>query len=469
MEQLSGLDATFVHNESARTPMHISPLMIYQQPANKKKAVRFKDILGTFERNLHKSAIFRRKLVQVPMKMDQPYWVEDKNFDLEFHVRHIALPKPGDWRQFCILLARLHARGLDMSRPLWEAYVIEGLDNVEGLPKGAFAILMKVHHSAIDGVSAAGIINALHSLDPVADSIRVDDSWEGEPEPGKFDLLTRAYMNNIRKPLEMTSAIANIVPAFSRLKKLKEELGGEDGNVSIGTRFNGRVSNHRVVDGIAMEFQKIRAIKNAVAGATINDVIVSIVGGGLRRYLTAHDELPDTSLTAAAPISVRSDSDSNSKGNQISVMTISLGTDIADPVERLTAVHSGATRSKAYSSAMGASTMTDVAQSMPARMMALGLKAVSAATMLDNLAVPVHTVVSNVPGPQVPIYMSGARVHTLMGLGPLLDGVGLFHAVISNSDNISIMAASCREMMPDPEFYAQCLQESFDELRDAVL
>ena len=160
MEQLSEMDSTFLQQESGITPMHISPIIIYDQSGLKRGRVRFKEVLETFRRNLHKSTVFRRKLSGGAGGFDTPYWVEDPNFDLEFHVRHIALPKPGDWRQFCILLARLHARGVDMKRPLWEAYVIEGLNGVDGLPDNSFAIMLKIHHAAIDGVSGAEIMTS---------------------------------------------------------------------------------------------------------------------------------------------------------------------------------------------------------------------------------------------------------------------------------------------------------------------
>ena len=201
MQQLTELDYTFVQMESNRTPMHITPVIFYDQSGVKRGKVRFKEILTVFERNLHKSSVFRRKLAGGAMGLDTPYWVEDKTFDLEFHVRHIALPKPGDWRQLCIQMARLHARGLDMRRPLWEAYVIEGLNNVEGLPKNSFAVMLKVHHAAIDGVSAAEIITAIHSLTPEVEPPVVEDAWEPENSPTPLTVWSRAYLNKIQRPV----------------------------------------------------------------------------------------------------------------------------------------------------------------------------------------------------------------------------------------------------------------------------
>ena len=192
MQQLTEMDYSFVQMESNRTPMHISPVMFYDQSKLKRGKVRFKEILTVFERNLHKSAVFRRKLAGGAAGLDTPYWIEDDHFDLEFHVRHIALPKPGDWRQLCILLARLQARGLDMRRPLWEAYVIEGLNDVEGLPPNSFAIMLKVHHAAIDGVSGAEIITAIHSLTDEAEPPLVADDWQPEGAPSPLKVWSRA-------------------------------------------------------------------------------------------------------------------------------------------------------------------------------------------------------------------------------------------------------------------------------------
>ena len=240
MQQLSEMDSNFLQQESVCTPMHISPIIVYDQSARKEGKVRYKEILTVFERNLHKSAIFRRKLAGGAMGLDTPYWVEDRNFDLEFHVRHIALPKPGDWRQFCILLARLQARGLDMKRPLWEAYIIEGLSGVEGLPENSFAIMLKIHHSAIDGISGAEIITAIHSLTNEVAPPAVEDNWEGESAPSQLEVWSRAYLHNLKRPIKFVETVSSLVPAVIRAGKLSAEAeGGNRGKpLAAKTRFN---------------------------------------------------------------------------------------------------------------------------------------------------------------------------------------------------------------------------------------
>ena len=201
MEQLSGLDSAFLNLETRSAPTHVGGVAIYDQSSAPEGQVTFKGILTNVESRLHLARCFRQKIVQVPFGFDHPYWIEDANFDLEFHVRHIALPKPGDWRQLCIQIARLHARPLDLDKPLWEMYVIEGLDQVEGLPAGSFAILTKIHHAAIDGVSGVELTAAIHDLEPQATVPESDSRWVPEAEPSFVELALRSTVNNIRQPL----------------------------------------------------------------------------------------------------------------------------------------------------------------------------------------------------------------------------------------------------------------------------
>jgi WS/DGAT/MGAT family acyltransferase len=467
MEQLTELDYSFVQMESSRTPMHITPVMFYDQSGVKGGKLRFKDILRVFERNLHKSAVFRRKLAGGALGFDTPYWIEDPDFDLEFHVRHIALPKPGDWRQLCILMARLHARGLDMRRPLWEAYVIEGLNEVEGLPPKSFAILLKVHHAAIDGVSAAEILSAIHSPTREREPPQVEDAWEGERQPSTMQVWTRAYWNNLRRPVKLIETVGELVPNMIRASR--SENPDEKPESSLAkTRFNGRISAYRVTDSLILDLPDVKAIRQSVQDVTVNDVIVSVVGGGMRKYLESKDELPESSLVCSAPINVRQERTSESKGNQVGMMSIRMATDVKDPVERLLAVSSFARESKAYSSAVGASTMMDISQGLWPQFIGIGMRVATLAAVAGEVPLPVHTVVSNVPGPQMPLYLAGARLHLLTGMGPLMDMMGLFHGVISGAGKISINFVSCREMMPDPGFYRQCLQEAWSELQSAT-
>lgn len=461
MKQLTGIDATFLYMESTRTPMHIGSLAIYDQSTAPGGLVTFKSILKMIEDRLHLARSFRERVVNVPMSLDHPYWINDPDFDLEYHVRHIALPTPGDWRQLCIQVARLNSRALDLDRPLWEFTVIEGLDNVEGTPKGSFALVSKVHHAAIDGMSGMEMSQAIHDFRPDAKPEPPKRPWRPEAAPSQVELLSRASWNNFRQPLRFPKLIAETVPAVRKLRESDVDLPTRPGDVPR-TRFNGKVSPHRVFEGRTFDLAEIKAIKSAVPGATINDAVLTICGGALRRYLDLHDELPDKSLVAMAPVSVRPKDEKKSAGNQVSTMSVALRTDIVDPLERLAAVRETSKNAKELNNAVGAHLLTDYAQFVPAVTMAAATKLY---TRFAGRVTPVfNCVVTNVPGPQAPMYSMGSEMVQNFGFGPIVDGLGLFMPILSYNGKLTISATSCREMMPDPGVFSQCIQDTFDEL-----
>jgi len=468
MDQLSPMDASFLYFETPNAPMHIGSVAIYDQSTVKGGVLGFKEILKNYESRLHMARSFRQRLVRVPLSLDHPYWIEDPDFDLEFHVRHIALPSPGDWRQLCIQVARLHSRALDTSRPLWEFTVIEGLENVEGLPESSFAVVSKIHHAAIDGVSGAELTAAIHDLEPDATPPPPKEQWLPEREPTGVELLSRTSINNLRQPFRLASVVAHSVPALARVGigftagKLKRA-----GHVPR-TRFNGQVSPHRVFDGRSFELDDIRAIKSSVEGATVNDAVIAICGGALRKYLTAYNELPAEPLIAMTPISVRPAKSQKAAGNMVSAMAVSIRSDIEDPLERLIAVYEATTNSKEMTNAIGAGTLADYSQFIPSTLSGLAARLYSNLGLANRINPIFNTVITNVPGPQVPLYMTGARLVTQYGLGPILDGMGLIHPIFSYCGKITISFTSCRTMIPDPAFYAECIEESFEELKAAT-
>jgi WS/DGAT/MGAT family acyltransferase len=469
MQQLSGLDASFLYFETANGPMHIGSLSIYDQSTAPGGLVTFKSLLQNVEERLHRARCFRQKLVRVPLDLDHPYWVEDDAFDLEYHLRHIALPKPGDWRQLCIQTARLHARPLDLSRPLWEMTVIEGLDNVPGLPPGSYGVVTKIHHAAIDGVSGAELIAAIHDLEPDAQVPPPEKEWRPEPAPSLLEIGGRLALNNVRQPFRAARLLSRSIPAVRRLRQQLATSRPQTDEPVPRTRFNGSVSPHRVVEGRAFDLGEIREIKKTVVGATVNDVVIAICGGALRRYLLHHHELPEESLWAMTPVSVRSEDESDAAGNQVSGMVMSVRSDVADPAERLAQVTEGSQRSKDLSRAVGARLLTDATQFIPGSLAGLAARTYSRFGLANRIDPFFNTVITNVPGPQVPLYWNQARLVSTFGYGPVVDGMGIIHAVYSYCGALTITATACREMMPDPAFYAGCLQASFDELKEATL
>jgi len=468
MKQLSATDSLFVYNESTRTPLHISPLLIYSPPEKGGDPVRFTDILELFESRLHKSPVFRQKLSKVALDLDQPYWVEDTDFDLEFHVRHMALPKPGDWRQFCILIARLHSRPLDLQRPPWEAYIIEGLDNINGLPKGSFALYMKIHHSAIDGATGNQMIEALHDLSPTTGSEPLADAWRPETEIGQLNKLGRAYLKVFKIPKQIGSLVRHAKKSRSENVRKLTRLGLAKHEVKQKIPFNAVVSPHRVFGGLRMELKELKAIKNAVPNCTLNDAILSIVGGALRMYLQQREELPPKTLVVGVPISTRAAVDQNTDGgNQVSGMRLNLRTDVATPLERIKAINDDAVGSKVYASAVGIERMSTLINSIPASVASWSARAMTVTGLVARNPVT-HTIVSNVPGPQFPLYFCGAKASLWVGLGCLVDGMGLFHTVNSYNGKVFLSFVSCRQMMPDPDIYHQCINASYREHLEAA-
>src|SRR4051794_1135640 len=275
MQQLNAHDARFVHFDNEDWAAHGGMVAIYDPFTAPGGQVRFKDILAHVDRRLSRSPIFRRRLVRVPLDLDHPYWIEDENFDLEFHVRHTRLPEPADWRQLCITVARLDSRPLDLSRPLWEMYVIEGLDNVDGVPAGSYAVFTKLHHAAVDGHSMRDIISGIHDLTPEPDGASRADDWEPEERPGAASLLARATVNNLmRAPLRTARATARMAPATRLLPGALLGSGSDGGSLvprSVPrTRFQGAVTPHRVLDGRRFPLDEVRAMRSLVDGATVN-------------------------------------------------------------------------------------------------------------------------------------------------------------------------------------------------------
>jgi WS/DGAT/MGAT family acyltransferase len=459
------MDATFLYGETPRAHMAGAGLYVYDQSTAPGGKVTFKGILAHIESRLPAARVFRQRLVRVPFDLDHPYWIADPDFDLEFHVRHIALPKPGDWRQLCIQVARLLSRPLDLDRPLWELYVIEGLDNVDRVPKGSFALLNKFHHAAIDGMSGVELNNAIHDLTPDAEPVVLEDRWEPEKMPSTAELLGRAGLNNAARPMHFARVMGRTVPMVGRLQnQIRRQTISPPTRTIPRTRFSDPVSAHRVYDGVRFDLEAMKAIKRTVEGATVNDVVLTVVGGALRAYLLDKYELPSDPLIAMAPISVRSDEERSAAGNLVSAMFVTLGTDVADPRARLEAVRTSTHEQKEFMNAVGARTLVDFAELLPGGLIGLGARTSARLSLANRLRPVFNATVTNMPGPQQPLYMAGAKCVAQYGVGMIMDGMGLIHPVVSYCGEITIAFTSDREMMPDPGFYAECLQQSFDEL-----
>ncbi|CPR07280.1 acyltransferase, WS/DGAT/MGAT [Mycobacterium bohemicum DSM 44277] len=473
MQQLSWTDDMMLRAERPATPLQIQLLLIYDPSTAPDGKVTFKGILEELDARLHLADVFRRRLTELPGGLQRPYWVDDPSFDLEYHVRHIGLPQPGDWRQLCIQVARLHARPIDLRRPPWEITVIEGLNSVPGVPKGSFAMALKLHHCAVDGMASVEMIAAMHDL--AADSPRPagpESPWRPDALPTTANLLSRTAFDAALYPLRAALVLASNAPKAVRgLAGLPGKLvdgvasrvaGGSLPSFAPKTRFNQTVSPHRVFEARFHDLADFKRIKASVPGSTINDVALAYVGGALREYLGGHGELPDESLVAACPISLRDAGDKTSNGNALFGRLQSLGTDIADPLKRLAMIAEETAPSRAGSDQSTTTQLLELVGIMPTSL--LGMTAKAASVLPFSGPTVANTTVTNVPGPTEPIFFSGARLVRAAGLGPLVAGLNLIHVVASYNGTLSISATADRDALPDPATYAQCMQTAFEEL-----
>ena len=473
VQQLSWTDDMMLRAETPATPLQIQMLLIYDPSTAPGGKVTFKGILEELDARLHLADVFRRRLTELPGGLHRPYWVDDPSFDLEYHVRHIGLPQPGDWRQLCIQVARLHARQIDLRRPPWEITVIEGLNSVPGVPEGSFAMALKLHHCAVDGMASVQMIAALHDL--AADSPRPagpDSPWRPGPLPSTADLLARTAINAALHPLRAGTVLVSSAPKAVRgLAGLPGKLvGGVASRVAGGsvssfppkTRFNQTVSPHRVFEARFHDLADFKRLKACVPGSTVNDVALAYVGGALRKYLNAHGELPDESLVAACPISLREAGDESSRGNMLFGRLQTLGTDIADPLERLAAIAEASAGSRSGLDQSIRTQLVDLIGTVPTSL--VGMTAKAASVLPFSGPTIANTTVTNVPGPTEPIFFSGARIVRAAGLGPLVAGLNLIHVVASYNGTLSISATADRDALPDPATYAECMERAFQEL-----
>lgn len=468
ISQLSAQDAQFLYIQSATNLTHVMAVYIYDPSTAPGGKVRFKDIIEHVQKRLHISPMFTRKLYRLPLDIDHPYWVKDEHFDLEAHISHGRLPEPGDWRQFCIHVARHHSKPLDMTRPLWDMYVLEGLDNIPGYAKGSYAILTRIHHSTIDGVSGAHFFAALSDKDAEGTpAIPLPESSPDENDlPSTAEILNRAITSTVTSPVKLAQAFLKFTPAL--LSSAQKKLTGDQTETEAGvpqTRFNGPVTPHKMFDAITFDLDELKKMRLKVEDATINDVVLTICSGALRRYLNKHKELPRESLVAIAPVNARSRSGEEANpGNNISAMTIKIWSNIADPVKRLEAIRNTTRETKAAKSGLSARIMTDLTKHIPGVTMAGVARILTDERFAPKMS---NLMVSNVPGPQIQLYMNGAKLTHQYGLAPLAHGMGLFIATPSYNGTISFSIISDRKIMPDVEFFRECLQGAFNELRDA--
>jgi WS/DGAT/MGAT family acyltransferase len=477
MRQLTSLDAQFLALETPRQYGHVGALAILD-PSTRSTPLDLAGIQHLLEQRLPLIPPLRRRLAEVPLNLDYPYWVDDPDFDLEFHVREVALPAPGNENQLAEQVARIVARPLDRSRPLWELYLISGLRD------GYVAVLTKIHHAVVDGLSGAEIMAALLDLSPEGREVP-EQAAEPERVPSTGEMLVRGVLGALKVPVRFLrsapAALPNlnevrslaVVPGVSTVAQIAEQTRRIalrkpahrtlPGLAAPRTPFSGRVSAHRKVAFGQLDLADVKAAKNRY-GTTVNDVVVSICAGAVRRWLLAHNALPEDALVAQIPVSVRTDEQTGTYGNRIMLQTVPLFTPIADPIQRLRLTHEALGNMKERHRALPAELLQDANHFIPPAVFALAARSTFALVNSGAGRPPWNLVISNVPGPQVPLYLAGARLVTNYPISVITDGMGLNITVMSYCGHLDFGIVADRLQMPDVHLLIPWLREELELL-----
>ena len=446
MKPLSGMDASFLYMETPSQLAHVVGTLILDPTAG--EGFSYDRLLQVLSNRMHLLEPFRRRLVWVPFNLGHPVWIEDPDFDLESHIHRVAARPPGTMHEVAEIVADIASTPLDRSRPLWELTLIEGLDD------GKVGFVTKMHHSAIDGVTGADLMAHLFDLTPDApDPEPPAEEWHGENVPSDLELITHAVQGIARRPRTMAKVLGRTARSVASIVARQREASAENRPspalpfTAPKVRWSGAITPHRSVAFGKATLDDMRHIKSTF-GTTVNDVVLAACTQTLRQYLVAHDDLPDSPLVCSVPVSVHGATEHEGT-NQVSTMFVRLPVQIEDPVEQLRTINAETREAKEMQNAIGADLLQDFAQFIPPTLFNRAMRLYSNLNLADRHR-PVHNlIVSNVPGPPIPLYTAGAQVVGVYPFGPLLEGAGLNLTVLSNMGHVDFGVIACRELVPD--------------------
>jgi diacylglycerol O-acyltransferase / wax synthase len=461
MERLTGLDAAFLALETPSTHMHVMATMVLD-PSDVPGGFTVDTMRQLIAERLPGLEPFRRRVVEVPFGVHHPVWVEDPDFDLDYHVRRAALPAPGGLEELAELTAEIAGRQLDRRRPLWELWVVEGLEH------GHVGVIAKMHHAAIDGVLGVDLMTEIFDLEPAPAAKPPQELPERERLPSDVELVLGAVTAIARQPLRMVRAARNLTRSAIRVVQRVRS-----GPVSAGvpgtappSPLNGVLTPHRRVTFASVPLSEIKEVKRAF-GVTVNDVVLAVCAGALRRFLEQRGEVPDRPLLAAIPASVRGADERGVMGNRVSAMFATLATQLDDPVDRLFAAREVMSGAKAVHEDIGGNTLHEWAEVAAPVMFSRGMRLYE--RLVQGRHPPIiNLIVSNVPGPTFPLYCASARLVSLFPLGPVLAGTGLNVTVLSYLDSVGFGLIGCREIVPDIDDIAAAIPDALAELVKAA-
>jgi diacylglycerol O-acyltransferase len=480
MRQLTSLDAQFLAVETPRIYGHVTGVLILDPSTAPGGVLRLEDLQNLILDRLPLIPIFKWRLAEVPFGLDHAYWVDDPDFDIDFHVRELALVPPGTNAQLEEQVGRIFSRPLDRSRPLWEIYLIHGLEG------SRVALMTKVHHAVIDGLSGAEILGSLLDLTPEGRPAPEPAADSGvEHMPTQLEMLVRGLMGMPQYPLRLLRSLPGTLPNFEEVgifsmlpgasligaagRRLQATLrrdtivSGRKLTTPPHTSFNGRVSAHRRIVFGQVPLDAVKDVKN-MYGVTVNDVVVSLCAGTVRRWLSKHRELGKEPLVAQIPVSVRSPEEQGTFGNRILLMGVPLHTEVADPADRLRATHESLSEMKERHQALPASLLQDANNFIPPALFSRAAQLTFAWASNPRLRPTWNLVVSNVPGPQIPLYCAGARMEAIYPVSVITDGMGLNITVMSYDGILNIGIVADRDAMPDVGTMIRWLKEELAAL-----
>src|SRR4051794_14203402 len=484
MRQLTSLDAQFLAMESPRTYGHVGGLAILDPATAPGGRLTADGLCRLVGERIHMMPPFRWRLVDVPFGLDHPYWVEDPNFDLDFHIRDTGAPPPGDDAALAEQVARIFARPLDRTRPLWELYLIHGLEG------GRVAVLTKIHHAVVDGVSGAEILALLLDTSPDGRDVPpAGDEDPGERVPTQLEMLGRGLLGLPRQPLRALRGLPSVlpramsipgaatVPGVPTVTRASARLRGVFGQQPDGgllevstaraprTPFNRPVSPHRRFSFGSLPLDSIKALKDEL-GITVNDVVVALCATGVRDWLLERDELPDKPLVAMVPVSVRTPEQAGTFGNRVSFMVVPIPTNVADPRKRLLQAHEYLRSAKEHHQALPADILSEASNLIPPALFTRASRGMT--ELFGRVRPPLNLVISNVPGPRIPLYMAGAQMTGHFPVSVITDGVGLNMTVMSYRDNVDFGIVCDRELIDDAWAVLSSTATALEELCDVI-
>jgi diacylglycerol O-acyltransferase / wax synthase len=465
IEQLGGLDTAFVYCETPTMHLHVCGLLVLDTNTMA-EGYSFERVRSMLSERLPAVASVRQHLVHAPLHVSRPFWIDDGHLDIDQHLHRVTARPPGDDRSLSELVGDIASWPLPRDRPLWEMWIVEGLSG------SRVGLVTKMHHSTIDGVSGANMLGRLFDLEPIHEFTAGPETQQPPQPPRSWQLFAHGVASRLAEPWDIVQLIPSTIYRLGstlwELRRHREDATDAAAPFTAPrTMFNATITARRSVAFTNVSLADVKTVKNAT-GTTVNDVVTAVVGGALRHYLESCGDLPDHTLLAAAPVSVHDQTKDHSGTTRLSVMFSSLATDEKDPLERLKMVASSNRQAKKINKMVGADTLVRWSEHFWFNGFGLGARLYSALHVADHHPVVHNLILSNVPGPPIPLYLAGARLVGLYPLGPITDGAGLNVTVLSQEQRIGFGFVTCPDLVPDVWEMADAVPEALAELVDAV-